>query len=252
MQEYRFADKKALITGAASGIGRAIAVQLAREGASVMLADINEAGLSETLGLLDLNGGKGEVITLDVTDRAACFEAVDTTVSAFGNIDVLCNIAGMVHSDHFTDITEQAWQNMLGVNLSSVFYLSQAAMPSLLESRGNIISMASSAGLIGLPYNAMYCATKGAVIALTKALAVEYTGRGVRVNAVCPGGVNTPLIANYRMPDNADMKLLERLYPLMDSNAEPEEIATAVAYLASEDARFISGTVFSIDGGQTA
>ena len=139
---------------------------------------------------------------------------------------------------------------MIGVNLSSVFYLSQAAMPHLIETKGNIVNMASTAGLQGQAYNAIYCAAKFGVVALTKSNAQEFARRGVRVNAVCPGGVLTPLLAATRMPEGADPEIFGRLMPLLPL-AEPGEIATAVAYLASDDARYITGHTLTLDGGQT-
>jgi meso-butanediol dehydrogenase/(S,S)-butanediol dehydrogenase/diacetyl reductase len=164
---------------------------------------------------------------------------------------VLCNIAGIFISRRLTDIQEEEWNRMVGINLNSVFFLSQAAMPHLIETKGNIVNMASTAGLVGQVYNAMYCATKGAVVMLSKSMAVEYARAGVRVNAICPGGVNTPLAANLTLPEDPDMDLFMRLMPLLDI-AEPEEIASAIAYLASDEARYVTGTAFAIDGGQTA
>ena len=140
---------------------------------------------------------------------------------------------------------------MSGVNVDGVFFLSQAAMPLLLASRGNIVNMASSAGLDGQAYNSAYCTTKGAVVQLTKALAVEYVKQGLRVNAICPGAVKTAIMDNFEFPEGADMELLAPLFPKVDA-AEPAEIAAAVAYLASDDARYISGAILPVDGAQVA
>jgi meso-butanediol dehydrogenase/(S,S)-butanediol dehydrogenase/diacetyl reductase len=140
---------------------------------------------------------------------------------------------------------------MIAVNLSGVFFMCQAAMPHLLETKGNIVNMASSAAIVGQVYNTAYCASKGGVNLLTKALAVEFASRGVRVNAVCPGGVNTPLTQNFRVPENPDGALFSRLSSLVQPMAEAGEIAGAVAYLASAEARFITGDSLTIDGGQT-
>jgi NAD(P)-dependent dehydrogenase (short-subunit alcohol dehydrogenase family) len=190
-------------------------------------------------------------VVFDAAERDQCQNIVAKTVAKFGQLDVLCNIAGFAMSKHFMDITAEQWSKMVDVNLNSVFHVSQAAMPHLLESKGNIVNMASSAGLGGQAYNAPYCATKGGVVLLSKALAVEFAGRGVRVNAVCPGGVETPLTAKFEAPEDADMSLMAKLFPLMDM-AQPEEIAGAVAYLASPEARFVTGDAFAIDGGQVA
>lgn len=247
----RFDDKVALVTGAASGIGRATAIRLAQEGASVMLADINEEGLQETQQAINNIEGESAIVMLDVSSLKDCQNAVATVISRFGKLDVLCNIAGIFISRRLTDIQEEEWHRMVGINLNSVFFLSQAAMPHLIETKGNIVNMASTAGLVGQVYNAMYCATKGAVVMLSKSMAVEYSKSGVRVNAICPGAVNTPLAESFSLPEDPDMDLFMRLMPLLDA-AEAEEIAAAIAYLGSDEARFVTGTAFVIDGGQTA
>lgn len=244
----RFENKVALVTGAASGIGRATALRLASEGAQVMLADINSEGLAETAALIPSETAQ---LVFDAAQRDQCQNIVAETVAKFSKLDVLCNIAGFAMSRHFTDVTAEQWSKMVDVNLNSVFHISQAAIPHLLEVKGNIVNMASSAGLVGQAYNSVYCATKGAVVMLSKALAVEYAGRGVRVNAVCPGGVETPLTAKFEAPEDADMSLMARLFPLTEMG-QPEEIAGAVAYLASPEARYVTAEAFSIDGGQVA
>ncbi len=246
----RFEGKVALVTGAASGIGRASAMRLAAEGAQVMLGDINKPGLEETAKSIVEAGGKAAIQVFDVSNADACRSCVSATIEKFGKLDVLCNIAGILNLTHFEDITDEQWNRIVGINLSSVFFMSQAAIPHLLKTKGNIVNMSSSAGLVGQVYNTHYCATKAGVVMLSKALAIEFGGRGVRVNAVCPGGVNTPLIENFELPEEADMNLVAKLFPLVD-NAEPEEIATVVAYLASSEARFVTGIAFPIDGGQT-
>ena len=246
----RFEGKTALITGAGSGIGRAVSLRLAEEGASVYLADINEAGMAETAALLPENCTHHEFL-LDVGDASACREVVDQVVTSAGQLDVLCNIAGIALCQNFTEISETDWQRVININLNGVFYLCQAAMPHLLESGGNIVNMSSSAGRTGQAYNSAYCAAKAAVLMLSKALAVEYAGRGVRVNAVCPGAVSTPLVHGFTPPEDANPELFARMLPLLPM-AEAEEIAAAVAYLASDEARFVTGIDFAIDGGQTA
>ena len=247
MQRHR--GNVALITGAASGIGRATAVRLASEGASVMLTDVNLAGLEETVSMLPA-GTAALAVEHDVTQLASCQQVVDQCVSEFGRLDVLCNIAGISLCRHLADITPEEWQRIVSINLNGVFFMCQAAMPKLVESRGNIVNMASTAGLEGLAYNAAYCATKAAVVMFSKSLALEFSGKGVRVNSVCPGAVETPLSPAVEMPEGADTALLGRMFPLLDMS-KPEEIA-AVAYLASPEARFVTGVAFAIDGGQTA
>ena len=246
----RFDDKVALVTGAASGIGRATATRLASEGAAVFLADINADGLAETVAGLP-QGSRSSIYELNVTDSAACNSAVASCVETFGRLDVLCNIAGIAICDNLTNITDEQWHRAVGINLDGVFFMCRAAIPHLIESEGNIVNMSSSAGLVGQAYNSAYCATKAGVMMFSKSLAIEYGKQGVRVNAVCPGFVKTPLSANFAMPEDVDMDLMAKLMPLSEG-AEPEEVAASVAYLASPEARFINGIGLPIDGAQTA
>ena len=247
----RFKGKVALVTGAASGIGQATAIRLASEGAKVMLADINEAGLKDTQALIEKDAvGSASYQLCNVGQRVACQQLIDSTLEEFGQLDLLCNIAGIAFSKHLADINESDWLRMVDVNLHGVFNLCQLAMPHLIESRGNIVNMASTAALDGQIYNSAYCATKGAVLMLTKALAIEFATKGVRVNALCPGLVDTPLVANFSLPDDADMMQVMKMAPILDPSV-PSEIAAAVAYLASDEARYITGIGMPIDGGQS-
>jgi len=248
----RFQDKTAFVTGAASGIGLATATLFAREGARVYASDINAEALhreAERLRKEDLQVVDRE---LDVTVEQACRDAISDCVAQFGGLDILVNVAGVALTCHFTDLTYETWRRMMAVNLDSVFVLCHAAIPHLLESKGNIVNISSTAGVVGQLYNTAYCASKGGVVLLSKALATEYAGRGVRVNAVCPGAVNTPIIRGLRVPEEVDLSLYSRLSPLTPYFAEPEEIAAAVAYLASPEARYVTGSALVIDGGQTA
>ncbi|KZX60443.1 short-chain dehydrogenase [Halioglobus sp. HI00S01] len=246
----RFTGKVALITGAASGIGRATAIRLANEDAALFLTDINKDGLTETVKALP-EGVASAIAEVDVTQPAACNAAVEACIERFDKLDVLCNIAGIAFSENLTDISDAQWDLMVGINLNGVFFMSRAAMPHLLASKGNIVNMSSSAGREGQAYNSAYCATKAGVLMFSKALAMEFGKQEVRVNAVCPGFVQTPLSAGFKMPEGADMELFSRLLPLVEAST-PEEIAGAVAYLASDEARFVNGIELPIDGGQTA
>jgi meso-butanediol dehydrogenase / (S,S)-butanediol dehydrogenase / diacetyl reductase len=250
----RFENKVALVTGAASGIGLATARRLAQEGARIFACDINFAQLQQEMAKLTAAGSTVHVHNLNVADVGACHAAVAAAVQAFGRLDVLCNIAGIGQFKNFADISQSEWDKIIAVNVTGVFAMSQAAMPHLLESKGNIVNISSSAGLVGVPYNAAYCASKGAVLLLTKSLASEFAGRGVRVNAICPGGVNTPLASGFinQLPEGIDPNLMARVFPLTPFNGEPEEIAAAIAYIASDEARFVTGSGFVIDGGQTS
>jgi len=245
----RFEGKVVMVTGAGSGIGRATAVRFATEGARVSASDVNAEGLAGTMAMLAGTGHHSQV--LDVSQPQACRDAVAAAVAACGRLDVLCNIAGFAGAYHLHEVSDEFWDRMIAVNLSGVFFMCQAAMPHLLETRGNIVNMASSAAIVGQIYNSVYCASKGGVNLLTKALAVEFATRGVRVNAVCPGAVNTPLARGFRMPADPELPVFARLRSLVEPVAEAEEVAGAVAYLASDEARFITGDSLTIDGGQT-
>ncbi len=245
----RFEGKAAMVTGAGSGIGRATARRLAAEGARVSISDINAAGLAETMTLLEGTGHHSQL--LDVQQSVACNAAVEAAVAALGKLDVLCNIAGVAGLYRLDEVSDEVWERMIGINLSGPFYMSRAAMPHLLRTRGNIVNIASTAALVGQVCNTPYCASKGGLNLLTKALAVEFAKQGVRVNAVCPGGVSTPLTHNVRIPQDVDGELFGRLSSLVQPMGEPGEIAAAVAYLACDEARFVTGESLTIDGGQT-
>lgn len=247
----RFNNKIAFVTGASSGIGQQTAIRLASEGASLMLCDIDEEGLQKTTEQCQQFGVNVIAQYCDVADYDSCASAINTCIQHHKQLDVLCNIAGIVQMQHFTEISISEWHKMLGINLSSVFYLCQLAMPHLIQTQGNIVNLSSSAGLVGQAYTSSYCATKAAVINLSKSLAVEYASKSVRVNALCPGSVKTPLTANIAFPKNIDQQLLSKMFPLLDA-AQPSEIAGAIAYLASDEARFITGVALPIDGAQTA
>jgi meso-butanediol dehydrogenase/(S,S)-butanediol dehydrogenase/diacetyl reductase len=247
----RFTNKVVFITGAASGIGRETAVRLASEGASLWLCDIDETGLGTTQKACKEQGAKTTIYCCDVSNYDECVNAIDACITHYGQLDVLCNIAGIAQMQHFTDISPADWHKILGVNLTSVFYLCQLAMPHLIKTKGNIVNMASSAGLVGQAYTSSYCATKAAVVNLSKSLAIEYSAQSVRVNALCPGNVKTPLASKLNIPEDIDKRLLGRMFPLIEA-AQPCEIAAAVAYLSSDEARFITGAALPIDGAQTA
>ena len=250
-EQGRYAGKTVLVTGAASGIGRAAAERLAAEGARVLCADLNEAAVKEAADAIQKAGGDAIAGTCDVSDPEACRSIVADAVTAFGHLDVLCNVAGVGLHEHATRIAVEQWNRVIAVNLSGTFFTCQAAIPHLLETQGNIVNMASSAGLMGVAYTSAYAASKGGVVMLTKELAVEYGRRGLRVNCVCPGGVNTPLARGFAPPEDADQHLLRRM-TLVPRLADPSEIAAAIAYLASDEARYVNGAAFSIDGGQVA
>lgn len=249
--QQRFEGKVAFVTGAASGIGLATAQRLAREGASVYACDLNDAVLQDEMAKLGAEGRTVTARALNVTDSAACQAAIADAVQIYGKLDVLCNVAGISLFSHFIDMKLSDWDKVIAINLTSVMVLSQAALPHLLQSKGNIVNVASTASLVGLPYNAAYCASKAGVLMLTKSLAVDMAEHSVRVNAVCPGGVNTPLSQGVVLPENTNFQVLGRAFPLLPTMGDPGEIAGSIAYLASEEARYITGSHLVIDGGQT-
>ena len=247
----RFEDRVAIVTGAASGIGRATAERLAAEGATVVAVDRDAGGLEATVaGIVDADG-RAEARALDVSDPDACTALVEAVAADLGRLDVLANVAGVLRFAHATEHTRADWDQTLAVNLSGPWFLMQAALPHLEATRGSIVNVASAAGLVGQAYTSAYCASKGGLVLLTKALAVEYAARKVRVNCVCPGQVDTNLLADFAFPEGADQRLLDKLLPLV-RGAAPEEIATLIAYLASDEARYVTGSAIPIDGGQTA
>jgi NAD(P)-dependent dehydrogenase (short-subunit alcohol dehydrogenase family) len=248
MTSGRFEDRVTLITGAGSGIGRATALRLAAEGAKVFALDINEVGLKETADL----GGEAIVTRLtDVTVVAECQAAVADAVARFGKLNLLGNIAGISGNAHMTDVTEADYRRMFGVNVDAYFFLAQAAIPHLLESNGVIINIASNAGLMGQAYSVLYTMTKGAVVQLTKSLAMEYIKKPLRVVAIAPGGTDTALVRNFSMPEDVDWDLIGR-YTSPRGFAKPEDIAALFCFLGSDEARNIHGAIVSSDNGITA
>ena len=247
----RFEGRSVVVTGAGSGIGKATAILLATEGARLVCADVSEEGLGETASAVSEVGAEVRCIRTDVREVEETRAMAAMAQEAFSGIDVLVNCAGIFVMEHTTELPPEAWRRVIDINLTGTFYSCQSVLPALLESRGNIVNLASTAGLDGQAYNVAYCASKGGVIQLTRALAVEYARRGVRVNCLCPGGVRTPMTDAFQVPAEADPDLVARL-SLVEEMGHPDEIAAAIAYLASPDARYINGAVLPIDGGATA
>jgi NAD(P)-dependent dehydrogenase (short-subunit alcohol dehydrogenase family) len=251
MAMRRFDGKVALVTGAASGIGRATALRLGGEGARLYALDIQQGPLDAVAGELKQAGAQVQTRACDVADRGQCFAAVQAAVDAFGRLDVLCNIAGIVRFSHAHETSEEEWNRVLAVNLSGPFFLSQAAIPHLLRTRGNIVNVASNAGLMGQAYTAAYCASKGGLVNLTRALAMEYMRAPIRINAVAPAGTQTNLVQQVHFQEDFDRELMARYFG-MRGMSQPEEIAGAIAYLASDEARSVHGAIWSIDNGVVA
>ena len=197
----RFDGRVALITGAASGIGRATAIRMAADGATIVGFDRDTDGLTSVAAEITKAGCAMTTVAGDVSVRADCIAAVDVAVSIHGRLDILANVAGVTWAEHVADITETGWRQMMDVNVSGTLWCAQAALPHLIEHRGNIINIASNAGLMGQAYTVAYSTAKGAVVNMTRALAMEYARQPIRINAVAPGGVDSPMSRDFAMPD---------------------------------------------------
>jgi meso-butanediol dehydrogenase/(S,S)-butanediol dehydrogenase/diacetyl reductase len=244
----KFEAKVALVSGAGSGIGRAVTVRLAGEGAAVLAVDVDGERLNETRGLAS---GRVEVRQADLGDPDACVSAVAACIEDFGRLDVLGNIAGIYLAEHTTKVTREQYRRVMAVNLDACFFLAQAAIPHLLETGGSIVNIASNAGLMGVPYSAVYCMSKGGIVQLTRALAVEYLKTPLRINAIAPAGTNTNIAVSTVFPDDMDPELARRMAGHRGL-AEPEEIAALFSFLVSDDARSVTGAVYTVDNGLTA
>lgn len=243
--------KVAVITGAAAGLGRATALLLARLGADVALVDINAAGLQNTAAEVRNLGRNVSVIATDLMKRENCFAAVERSVQYFGRLDALCNVAGYMLPAHTPEMAEDTYERTIGVNLSAPFFLSQKAIPHLLETNGSLVNVTSCAAFRGQAYFAAYCATKAGLTHMTKALALEYMNKPIRINAVAPGGMMTELAANMLKLEDGDPSLLQRFHPLRGL-VEIDDVAQTVAFLASDAARGYHGACINIDRGITA
>ena len=251
MSDQRFAGKRVLLTGAASGMGQASALRFGREGAKVMCADINGGGAAETAAMINDAGGRAWHSQVDVTDPNQCRELVASAVEQLGGLDVLGNIAGLGGTTPVEDETVEHWKLVMDVNINGLFFLTQAALPHLLETSGNIVNIASTAGLRGQAYMSAYCASKHAVIGLTRTMALEFGRRGLRVNAICPGGTKTAFLAGFSLPEGAELDLLTR-GSFQTEMAEASDIANVVCFVASDDASKMNGSILSVDGGEVA
>ncbi len=247
----RFEGRTILITGAGSGIGKAAALRFGAEGGRVFCADVNAAGAEQTAAAIREAGGEAVAARCDVSDPEAVAQTVDAAAARWGGLHVLANVAGVGGFRRTTEVDFAEWSRILGVNLTGQFLTCQRAIPHLLATQGAIINTASVAGLKSHPYCAAYCASKGGVVMLTKALAVEYGRKGLRVNCLCPGGVETPMLSQFQLPEGVPQAALMRIAPL-GRHGQPEEVAGTIAFLASDDATYINGATIVVDGGMIA
>lgn len=244
-----------MITGGASGIGRATALLFAREGAAVAVVDRNESGGKLVQQEIESEDGKAVFVTADVTKDTDCSRCVERTLSELGPIDILFNNAGIIRRATVVDLTEEDWDRVMEVNVKSIFLMSRRVIPIMAKAGGgSIINTASGWGLTGGAKAAVYCASKGAVVLLTKAMAVDHGPENIRVNCICPGDTDTAMLRNeaQQLGENTDRFLAEAARRPLGRLGTPEEIAQAALYLASDASSFVTGTALVVDGGGLA
>ena len=243
--------KTAFITGAARGLGKEIAHALGSDGHALYLVDILGERLEESAAELREAGFTVTTRVVDVSDRQQCVDAVADCVAQTGNLTVLVNCAAIMRMEHFTDVPEDAWNRILAVNLSGPFFLTQAALPHIIEAKGNVVNVASSNGLMGTPYTGPYSATKAALISLTKTLAMEYVEEPIRVNAVCPGPMATEIASGAIQSATIKHEKVVR-YSGQRGLGSAADVARVVAFLASDAAAGVHGAIWTADLGTSA
>jgi NAD(P)-dependent dehydrogenase (short-subunit alcohol dehydrogenase family) len=253
----RFTDRVAIVTGAASGLGRATAARLAAEGAKVLASDIVADQLDASVA--EANAGAtsgGEVVAhvADIGDEAQAGATIEAAIGQWGRIDALANIAGMLRTVRTHECDLDTWNRIIGVNLTGTFLMCRAALPHLITSKGVIVNAASTSSFFGHPWMAAYASSKGAIAALTQSLAVEYCKDGVRVNAIAPGSVTSGITDNVAFPSDLTKEEGRLVRRIMSPTGfgDPADVAAVVAMLASDDGKHITGEVIRIDGGTHA
>ncbi len=251
MSGREFDNKVVIVTGAASGLGRATALSFAAAGAQVVLADVDTSGLEATCAqVLDL-GSQAIAVPTDISDASACLALAPRAVEAFGKLDAVCNVAGAFRFDHASAITPEVWDRIHGVNVRGPFFIFQGALPYLLESAGAVVNVASASAFLGHAYLTHYASSKAALVNLTKSLAMEFINTPLRINAVAPGGINTAMTQLGSIPEGIDFQLVGRYSPLRGS-AEPEELTDLILMLAGPRGKPFHGACLNADRGITA
>jgi NAD(P)-dependent dehydrogenase (short-subunit alcohol dehydrogenase family) len=239
----RFKGKVAIVTGAGSGIGRSTALRMDAEGAILIIVDINEDELTKTKSMLTNAESTSKV--LDISSPVD----INKFFKDISKLDALINVAGILRFDNSHEVQLDDWNKILDVNLTGTFFMCSYALPLLLKSKGAIVNVSSSAALGSHAWTAAYSASKGGISAFSKTLAVEYGMKGLNVNCVCPASIETPMSTNPNMPKDIDTRLLKKIMPLDGVNRSPDDIASTIAFLASEDAIHINGIDLRVDGG---
>jgi len=244
-------SRVALVTGAASGISRAVAIRFAQEGAVVMAADFDTEGGKETVQQIRRSGGRAEFAQLDVSSPDQVSRVVQSVIDSLGDLNILFNGAGILAYGTVVETTDAMWSRLMAVNLTGTFLCCRAAVPHMIaRGRGSIINVASTTGAHDAgPRAVAYVASKGGIAMLTRAMAIDHARQGIRVNAICPGPTDTPMLRNAKTP--AELEAFADSFP-MGRLGRPEELAAAAVFLASDDASFVTGSLMFVDGGQTA
>ncbi len=247
----RAKNKVAVITGAGSGIGRIIAKALAGEGALVVAADINLESASQTLQTIKAEGGSGSAESVDVADPASVQRLLQSVLASFSRVDILVNNAAIEIDKTIEHTTFEEWNREVGINLGGVFLCSKYFLPELRKTKGNIINISSVNGFFVEPNCAAYCATKGGIIALTKAMAIDHGREGIRVNCICPGYIDAGLAEGYfqSQPDPKAARIAAGKLHALGRIGQPAEVGTVAAFLASDEASFMTGSIVVVDGG---
>ena len=251
----RLAEKVALVTGGGTGIGRASALEFARQGAAVVVAGRRPAPVENVAAEIHANGGRTAAVTGDVGHAEDARRLVDTTIKTFGCIDILMNNAGQELVANIPDTTEEWWDRVMDTNLKSIYLLSREALPHMIrQGGGTIINVASQLAFVGAKNFAAYTASKGGVVNLTRSMALDCAEQNIRVNSLCPGAVDTPLLRRQFEDNEGPQGTLEDLVQLHPMNrlGQPEEIAHAAVFLASDESSFMTGASLIVDGGYTA
>jgi NAD(P)-dependent dehydrogenase (short-subunit alcohol dehydrogenase family) len=251
----RLGGKVALITGGASGIGRATALLFAREGAAVCLADLDRYGILATAQEIRVEGGRAMALEGDVSQTADCQRMVQGAVLAFGGLDILFNNVGIIQRSTVLDITEDDWDRVMAVNVKPIFLLSKHAIPIMAQAGGGvIINTGSGWGLVGGRRAVSYCASKGAVVNMTRAMALDHGAQNIRVNCICPGDTDTPMLHSeaLQLGQSDEQFLAEAADRPLQRIGRPQDIAEAALYLASDASAFVTGSILVVDGGGLA